>query len=103
MPPTQLREQVTLLTGASRGVGRGVALGIAASGAREGTELGVRAGDSDPEDDRAPPAKVGLKILQIHGDEDEVVTMGGNSTEPSRRHRAPVGSIGGRRAPGSGP
>jgi dehydrogenase/reductase SDR family member 1 len=34
MTMTPLREQVALVTGASRGVGRGVALGLAAAGAR---------------------------------------------------------------------
>src|SRR5262249_11596758 len=45
--------------------------------------------------DRGPfslPAKLGLKRLQIHGDEDEGATMGGNSTERACRYRTPGGS-----------
>ena len=47
---TQLREQVALVTGASRGVGRGVALALAGAGARVfGTGRSIAHADLGPE------------------------------------------------------
>jgi pimeloyl-ACP methyl ester carboxylesterase len=55
-------------------------------------ELTRRAAEFNPIDNLAPLAKTGVRILHIHGDQDELVPMGANSTELARRYRALGGS-----------
>lgn len=50
-------------------------------------ELDRRAGEFNPIDNLAPLAKAGVKILHLHGDEDQVVPTGANATELARRYR----------------
>jgi hypothetical protein len=51
------------------------------------TELQRRAGEFNPVDNLAPLAKVGVKILHLHGDEDKLVPSSANSLELARRYR----------------
>jgi alpha-beta hydrolase superfamily lysophospholipase len=55
-------------------------------------QLAARQAEFNPIDNLAPLAKAGVKILHIHGDQDELVPMGPNSTELARRYRALGGS-----------
>jgi alpha-beta hydrolase superfamily lysophospholipase len=55
-------------------------------------ELTRRAAEFNPVDNLAPLAKAGVKILHIHGDKDDLVPMGANSTELARRYRELGGS-----------
>ncbi len=50
-------------------------------------ELDRRAAEFNPIDNLARLAKAGVKILHIHGDEDQLVPMSTNSTELARRYR----------------
>jgi pimeloyl-ACP methyl ester carboxylesterase len=50
-------------------------------------ELTRRMSEFNPVDNLAPLAKAGVKILHIHGDKDDLVPMGANSTELARRYR----------------
>jgi alpha-beta hydrolase superfamily lysophospholipase len=55
-------------------------------------ELTQRSAEFNPVDNLAPLAKAGVKILHIHGDKDDLVPMGANSTELARRYEALGGS-----------
>jgi pimeloyl-ACP methyl ester carboxylesterase len=55
-------------------------------------ELDRRAAEFNPIDNLAPLAKVGVKILHIHGDEDKLVPMSANSTELASRYQKLKGS-----------
>ena len=55
-------------------------------------ELAPRIPEFNPIDNLAPLAKAGVKILQIHGDKDELVPLQENSTELARRYRELRGS-----------
>lgn len=50
-------------------------------------ELERRAAEFNPINNLAPLAKAGVRILHIHGDQDELVPMDANSTELARRYR----------------
>ena len=51
-------------------------------------ELEAAIGEHNPIDRLAPLAKAGVPILHIHGDEDTVVPLEGNSAELARRYQA---------------
>jgi len=55
-------------------------------------ELERRQAEFNPVDNLAPLAKAGVKILHIHGDQDELVPMPANSTELARRYKELGGS-----------
>ncbi len=55
-------------------------------------ELTRRTPEFNPVDNLAPLAKAGVKILHVHGDKDDLVPMGANSTELARRYRELGGS-----------
>ena len=55
-------------------------------------ELTRRAAEFNPIDNLAPLAKANVKILHIHGDNDDLVPMSANSTELVRRYRELGGS-----------
>lgn len=50
-------------------------------------ELNRRSAEFNPIDNLAPLAKAGVRILHIHGDQDEIVPMEANSTELAKRYR----------------
>jgi len=55
-------------------------------------QLKTRQAEFNPIDNLAPLAKAGVKILQIHGDKDELVPMAANSTELAKRYKALSGT-----------
>lgn len=50
-------------------------------------ELTTRAAEFNPVDNLAPLAKAGVKLLQLHGDQDTLIPTGANATELVRRYR----------------
>lgn len=50
-------------------------------------QLSERVAEFNPVDNLSPLAKSGVKILHIHGDQDEIVPMDANSTELAKRYR----------------
>lgn len=48
-------------------------------------ELNRRVAEFNPIDNLAPLAKAGVRILHIHGDQDQIVPMDANSTELAKR------------------
>lgn len=56
-------------------------------------QLSQRVTEFNPIDNLAPLAKAGVKILHIHGDKDDIVPMGANSTELAKRYRELGGSV----------
>lgn len=80
-PATNFRTWPTLpnvLAFPAKGLGYGLTL----------EELSRRAAEFNPVDNLAPLAKAGVKILHVHGDKDEIVPMGANSTELARRYQS---------------
>ena len=55
-------------------------------------QLTARQGEFNPIDNLAPLAKSGVKILHIHGDQDDLVPLDANSTELARRYQSLGGS-----------
>jgi hypothetical protein len=55
-------------------------------------QLAARVAQFNPIDNLAPLAKAGVKILQIHGDKDELVPTDANSFELARRYKRLGGS-----------
>jgi predicted esterase len=55
-------------------------------------QLAARVAEFNPIDNLAPLAKAGVKILQIHGDKDELVPTEANSLELARRYKKLGGS-----------
>jgi Prolyl oligopeptidase family len=55
-------------------------------------QLAPRISEFNPIDNLAPLAKAGVKILQIHGDKDELVPTEANSLELARRYKQLGGS-----------
>ena len=50
-------------------------------------ELSRRSSEFNPVENLAPLAKARVKILHLHGNEDQVIPMNANSTELARRYR----------------
>jgi pimeloyl-ACP methyl ester carboxylesterase len=79
-PAIDFRTYPTLpnvVAGPTKGLGYGLSL----------EELTRRTGEFNPIDNLAPLAKVGVKILHLHGDEDLLVPTRENATELARRYR----------------
>jgi Prolyl oligopeptidase family len=55
-------------------------------------QLTARQSEFNPIDNLTPLAKAGVKILQIHGDKDDLVPMSANSTELVKRYKKLGGS-----------
>src|SRR5262249_39772899 len=65
-----------VVVGATKGLDYGLAL----------KELERRAGEFNPIDNLAPLARAGVRIMHLNGDNDTLVTTGGNATELGRRY-----------------
>jgi predicted esterase len=79
-PATDFRSWPTLpnvVAFPAKGLDFGISLG----------ELDRRSAEFNPIDNLAPLATAGVKILHIHGDQDQLVPMRENSTELARRYR----------------
>jgi pimeloyl-ACP methyl ester carboxylesterase len=80
-PATDFRSWPTLtnvIAFPERGLDYGISL----------ADLERRSKEFNPIDNLAPLAQARVKVLHIHGDQDELVPMDANSTELARRYRA---------------